>query len=62
MKNLIKKLLSPRARRRILDFLNHLWCGFCKLLPLRNRVLFYTIRANGRLLDNSRAVYDALDC
>ena len=62
MKNLIKKLLSPRARRRILDFLNHLWCGFCKLLPLRNRVLFYTIRANGRLLDNSRALYDALDC
>lgn len=62
LKDLIKKLLSPRARRRILDFLNHLWCGFCKLLPLRNRVLFYTIRANGRLLDNSRAVYDALEC
>ncbi|HZJ77782.1 MAG TPA: CDP-glycerol glycerophosphotransferase family protein [Clostridia bacterium] len=30
-------------------------------LPLRNRVLFYTIRSNGDLLENSKCVYDKLD-
>lgn len=62
MKRLLKKILSPRVRRALLNRLNRLWCAFCKLLPLKNRVLFYTIRANGKLLDNSKAVYDALDC
>ncbi|MDD6063038.1 MAG: CDP-glycerol glycerophosphotransferase family protein [Oscillospiraceae bacterium] len=31
-------------------------------LPLRNRVLFFTIRANDRLLENAKTVYDALPC
>jgi len=30
-------------------------------LPVRNKVLFYTIRANGKLLENSKCVYDKLD-
>ncbi len=62
MKNILKKIFSPKIRRKILDFLNHLWCALCRFLPVRNRVLFYTIRAEGKLLDNSKAVYDALDC
>lgn len=61
MKTLIKKLLNAKNRRRILEFLNKIWCAFCRCLPVRNRVLFFTIRANGRLLDNAKAVYDALD-
>lgn len=61
MKNLLKKILSVKNRRRILEFLNRLWCAFCRLLPIQNRVLFYTIRADGKLLDNAKAVYDALD-
>ncbi len=61
MKNLLKKIINVRTRRKILDFLNHLWCAFCRLLPIKNRVLFYTIRADGKLLDNAKAVYDALD-
>ena len=61
MKNLLKKILSPELRRKILVFLNRLWCAFCRLLPIRNRVLFYTVRANGKLLENAKAVYDALD-
>ena len=61
MKNLLKKILSPALIRKIFNFLNHAWCALCRLLPIRNRVLFYTIRANGRLLDNAKAVYDALD-
>ena len=33
----------------------------CRRLPLRRRVLFFSIRAEGRLLENARCVYDALD-
>ena len=61
MKSLIKKLLNAKMRRKILEFLNKIWCSFCRCLPIRNRVLFFTIRANGKLLDNAKAVYDALD-
>lgn len=61
MKNLLKRILSPAVRRKILVFLNKLWCAVCRMLPVRNRVLFYTVRADGRLLDNAKAVYDALD-
>ncbi len=61
MKNLIKKILSVRNRRKILRFLNKLWCAFCSVLPLRNVVLFFSVRADGKLLENAKAVYDSLD-
>ena len=61
MKNLLKKLLSVRNRRKILRFLNKKWRAFCSVLPLRNVVLFYSVRADGRLLENAKAVYDSLD-
>ena len=62
MKQLLKKIINARTRRKILDFLNKCWCALCKCMPLRDVVLFYTIRADGKLADNSKAVYDALDC
>lgn len=62
MKQIIKKILNAHTRRMILGFLNRSWCILCKCLPLKNAVLFYTIRDDGRLADNSKAVYDALDC
>lgn len=34
----------------------------CRLLPVKNRVFFYTIRANGKLLENLDCVYRACDC
>lgn len=61
MKNLLKKIISTKNRRRVLAFFNRLWCFICRHLPLRNVVLFYTIRANDGLLDNAKAVYDAYD-
>ena len=61
MKTLLKKLFPPKLRRGIMDFLNHFWCFLCRLMPLQNRVLFFTVRADGKLLDNAQAVYDALD-
>lgn len=62
MKQIIKRIINARTRRMILGFLNRSWCTFCKCLPLKNAVLFYTIRADGTLADNSKAVYDALGC
>lgn len=62
MKSLLKKIVNPRVRRSILVFFNRLWCFICRCLPLRNVVLFYTIRADGTLADNAKAVYDAVDC
>ncbi len=62
MKRLLKKIISLRTRQRIMKLIFSLWCAVCKCMPLKNRVLFYTIRADGKLADNSRAVYDALDC
>ncbi|MCR5151383.1 MAG: CDP-glycerol glycerophosphotransferase family protein [Clostridiales bacterium] len=61
MKKIIKKVLSEKLRRKVLDFLNHLWVFICSHLRLKKRVLFYTVRENGALLENARAVYDALD-
>lgn len=61
MKKLVKKMLSNRIRKRFINLLYKLWCVLCKTLPLKNRALFFTIRANGNLLDNSKAVYDLFD-
>lgn len=62
MKQLLKKLINKQMRRKILTLLNHLWCAFCRMIPLRKTVLFYTIRADGKLAGNSQAIYDALGC
>lgn len=51
MKQLLKKIY-----RTILQ----LWMALCRRLPLRNRVLFFSIRAEGQLLENAKCVYDAL--
>lgn len=42
-------------------FIHHFISFICRLLPIKNRVLFFTIRSDGKLLDNMQAVYDALD-
>ena len=62
MKQLLKKIINLRTRQKIISIIFGIWCAFCKCMPLKNRVLFYTIRANGKLADNSLAVYNALDC
>ena len=36
--------------------------GLFRLLPVQNRVLFYTIRADGRLLENIDCVFRACNC
>ena len=38
-----------------------IWVAVCRRLPLKKRVLFFSIRAEGRLLENAQCVYDALD-
>ena len=52
MKQILKKIYRALLR---------LWQGVCRRLPLRRRVLFFSIRADGKLLENAKCVYDALD-
>ena len=62
MKEIIKRLIPVEVRLRIIAFLFRICVVPFSLLPAKNRVLFYSIRDNNRLLENSRAVWDALDC
>lgn len=61
MKQLLKKIINPKTKRKIMAFFNKFWKSICCLIPLRNTVLFYTIRADGKLLGNSETLYNALD-
>lgn len=61
MKNLLKKLFANRVGQKVISLFYKIWCIVCKLMPLKNRALFFTIRADGKLLENSKAVYDMLD-
>ena len=57
----MKKLLSNRIGQKLIGLFYKVWCLLCKMMPMKNRVLFFTIRADGRLLDNAKAVYDSLN-
>ncbi len=48
-------------KRFLLESANLFLQGVFRRLPLKNRVFFYTVRDNGRLSDNSKSVFDALD-
>ncbi len=61
MKNLIKKIFANRIVQKLISLIYKVWCMLCKLLPIKNSVLFFTIRADGKLLDNAKAVYDSLN-
>lgn len=62
MKAFLRKLFPVEARLKLFRFINRIFFAICRLFPIKNRVLFYSIRADGRLLENSQAVYDALKC
>lgn len=62
MTALLRKLLPQPLRHALMRLFRRVWFLLCSHLPLRDRVLFYTIRADGRLLENAQAVYDKLDC
>lgn len=59
--NIIKKILTPAMRKKIFVFVQNTFLFVFGHMPIKNRVLFFSIRANGKLLDNAKAVYDALD-
>lgn len=62
MKKILRKLIPVKARLKAFRFINRIFFALCRLFPIKNRVLFYSIRADGKLLENSQLVYDALDC
>ncbi|MBR4727171.1 MAG: CDP-glycerol glycerophosphotransferase family protein [Clostridia bacterium] len=61
MTALLRRLLPPAVRHAIMRLGRRFWLFVCRHLPLRSRVLFYTIRADDRLLENAQAVYDLVD-
>ncbi|MBR2731026.1 MAG: CDP-glycerol glycerophosphotransferase family protein [Clostridia bacterium] len=61
MTAILRRLLPPALRHAIMRWGRRFWLFFCRCLPLRSRVLFYSIRADGRLLENAQAVYDRVD-
>ncbi len=61
MKNLLKKLIPVKFRLAVIGVFYKIFALVCRILPLKNRAVFFTVRSNGTLLDNSKCVYDALD-
>ncbi|MBR6785174.1 MAG: CDP-glycerol glycerophosphotransferase family protein [Clostridia bacterium] len=61
MKSLLKKILSPKIFAVIQKTIDKICSLVFRILPLKNRALFFTVRADGKLLDNAQAVYDAFD-
>ena len=55
----LRKYLSL-GKRWVLERCNLLLKAVFSRLPIQNRVFFYSIRADGKLLENSQCVYDAL--
>ena len=62
MKKLLKKMLPLKFRLALINCFFKICIFFFSLFPLKNRVLFYSIRSDDKLLDNSKTLYDALDC
>lgn len=60
VKGNIKKQLSA-GKRFLLNTAGRAAKAFFRRLPLKNCVFFYTIRTDGKLEENSKCVYDALD-
>lgn len=57
--DLIIKILK-RIKKMGLEFSNFLFKTIFSCLPIKNRVFFYTIRADGKLLENSKYLYEEL--
>lgn len=51
---------AKSCKRFMLDHINHAFQWFFRKLPLKNQVLFYTIRSNGKLAGNLACLYDAV--
>lgn len=47
-------------KRAAFTWANHAVQGVCRRLPLRDRIVFYSIRSDGKLIENSKCLYDVL--
>ncbi len=54
--------LLKRIKRALTRTVIRVCNALFRLLPVQNRVFFYTIRANGKLLENIDCVWHACDC
>lgn len=51
-----------RVKRKIIDLLSKIAVLIFTNMKIQDRVFFYTIRSDGKLLENIRYVYDKCDC
>ncbi len=59
----IKKLVNQLkfVKKILIALFDAFFKYFFSRLPIKNKVLFYSIRADGKLLENSKCVYDRLN-
>ncbi len=61
----LKYIKDKEFNRRVKNYIKnkffHYYIKLLKILPLRNRVFFYSIRADNKLLENNLYVYNCLD-
>ena len=62
MKSLLKKILSPKIFAVIQKIIDKICSLVFRILPLKNRALFFTVRADGKLLDNATVPMIVLYC
>lgn len=61
MKNRIIDLLK-KVKRVSINYITKWVTDYYKKKPIKNRIFFYTIRANDALLEKIRCIYDECDC
>ena len=54
--------ILKRVKNIIISLISRLCILFFSHMKIQNRVFFYTIRSDGKLLENIRYVYDGCDC
>ena len=55
------KRVAENFKKRLFNLLSKIYIFFFAHAKLHDRVLFYSVRSNGALIENIRSVYDAFD-
>lgn len=51
-----------RVKRFVVQVISYIVVGIFRRMKIKDRIFFYTIRSDGKLLENIRYVYDACNC
>lgn len=62
IKSIVKNISNKIFDKLFYSVIIKLLAVIFKLFPMKNRVFFYSIRGNDKLLENAECVYESLDC